>query len=176
MATTLSKKLPDMPKGNWKAGLKFSPKIATKEKAPKVEKPKKEIKKTPIKPSQKPIKKTPIKKVGARKKKRISEYGTESAFFARIWEKRVKAGDIWCDICGEEVKSPVLGGKLIRPECFAHKLAKGMYPNNDIRYLEENIGVVCSAECHHKQDEMYNDLEVRNNMEREFLSIIQNRS
>lgn len=167
------KKLPDMPKGNWKAWLAFSPKIAAKEKKEKETKPQKELKRTPLKPSTKPIKKTPLAKVGARKKARISEYGTESAFFARIWNERVEHGMIWCDECKhEEVRTPVLDSKLIRPECFAHKLSKWLYEK--FRYLKQNIGVVCSVKCHHAQDKRLEAQEVRNELEKEFDLLLKN--
>jgi len=167
MATTLSKKLPDMPKGNWKAWLAFSPKTtSTKEKKEKEVKPKKELKRTPLKPSTKPIKKTPLAKVGARKKARISEYGTESDFMVRVWKERVECGNLWCEVCGEEVKTPVLNEKLVKPQCFAHKLSKGMYEK--FRYLKQNIAVVCSIKCHHSLDETLNDQSVRNDLEKEF--------
>lgn len=130
-------------------------------------KPKKELKRTPLKTSTKPIKKTPLKQIGERKKRRISEYGTESDFFVRIWNERVEAGMIWCDECKEnEVKTPVLDGKLVKPQCFAHKLSKGLY--DKFRYLKPNIGVVCSIKCHHAQDKRLESQEVRNDLEKEF--------
>lgn len=175
MATTLSKKLPDMPKGNWKTWLAFSPKTtSTKEKKEKEVKPKKELKRTPLKPSTKPIKKTPLAKVGARKKARISEYGTESDFFFLCWED---AGwlekEVICSCgCGEPVRQPFVYDeekekwKLVKPQCFAHKLSKWLYEK--FRYLKQNIGIVATIKCHHKQDKDLESQEKRNELEKEF--------
>lgn len=119
-----------------------------------------------MKPSTKPIKKTPLKQIGERKKRRISEYGTESDFMVRVWKERVECGNIWCEVCGEEVRTPVLNDKLVKPQCFAHKLSKGMYEK--FRYLKQNIAVVCSIKCHHSIDETLNDQSVRNDLEKEY--------
>jgi len=119
-----------------------------------------------LKPSTKPIKKTPLKQIGERKKRRISEYGTESDFMVRVWKERVECGNIWCEVCGEEVRTPVLNDKLVKPQCFAHKLSKGMYEK--FRYLKQNIAVVCSIKCHHSIDETLNDQSVRNDLEKEY--------
>lgn len=74
---------------------------------------------------------------------------------------------IWCDECKkEEVRTPVLDGKLVKPQCFAHKLSKGLYEK--FRYLKPNIGVVCSIKCHHTQDKRLESPEVRNELEKEF--------
>lgn len=172
--TAFPKKLPDMPKGNWKAWLAFSPKIATKEKKEKETKPVKELKRTPLKPSTKPIKKTPLAKVGARKKARISEYGTESDFFFKVWEFAgwlEKAVICTCG-CKQVIKDPFIQDeesgkwKLVKPQCFAHKLAKWLYPR--FRYLRQNIGLVATFKCHSTQDKQLESPEVRNELEKEF--------
>lgn len=156
-----------MPKSDWKKDFGKVKIVDNREKPQKVVKQKKEPKKTPLK---KPTK--PIKQIGERKKRRISEYGTESDHFRRVWEARVEHGDIWCEVCGEEVREPFVQnsetGKwnIVKPQCFAHKLAKGMYEK--FRYLEQNIGLVCSIKCHNEQDKLLNDPMIRKNMEDEF--------
>lgn len=176
--TAFPKKLPDMPKGNWKAWLKFSPTIAAKEKKEKEVKTPKPLKRTPLKPSTTPIRKTPLAKVGARKKARISAHGAESAFYLNIW---IAAGGmqekIFCACgCWEQVKDPFIWNeekeewKLVKPQCFAHILAKGLYEK--FRYLACNIDFVATIKCHHKNDEKYTDLVVRKELENKFDLII----
>lgn len=84
----------------------------------------------------------------------------------RVWKERLEKHNIWCEVCGEEVKTPVLNEKLVKPQCFAHKLSKGMYEK--FRYLKQNIAVVCSIKCHHSLDETLNDQSVRNDLEKEY--------
>lgn len=59
-----SKRIPDMPKNSdWKKGFDKFAIVDKREKPVKEKKPKKELKKTPLKPSTKPLKRTPLKKV-----------------------------------------------------------------------------------------------------------------
>lgn len=199
------KKLPDMPKGNWKAGLKFGPKISSsdkpkKEKAtappkgpskkkekpipldkpqekslqafpkppPKEKKKPKPLKRTPLKPPMKPI-----AQVWKKKRERIDNGGSETEVFKTIWNERLHCCQkCWIimewaleafrwidDAKGEKVQ------RLIRPECFAHLLAKKMYPEH--RLDPRNIRLVCSKTCHKLTDEEYNDLEKRRLLDEE---------
>lgn len=174
------KKQAEMPKGNWKAWLAFSPKTSTPEKKkpekPQKEspppKPKKELKRTPLKPPKKPI-----AKIGKKRKERILSDWSETDMNRDIWNTRPH----WCEQCGEVIegaKEPFRWTenakgekvqKLIRPECFAHKLAKGMYPKH--RLNPENIALVCSRDCHHLIDQEYSNLEIRRLLDEE-LSLI----
>jgi len=56
------------------------------------------------------------------------------------------------------------------PWCFAHRLAKFMYP--DYRLMIENIALVCSIECHAKVDKR-TGWEERNRLEKEFRTILE---
>jgi hypothetical protein len=56
--------------------------------------------------------------------------------------------------------------KLVKPQCFAHKLSKGLYEK--FRYLKQNIGIVATIKCHGKQDKDLESQEVRNDLEKEF--------
>lgn len=60
---TFPKKQPDMPKAGWKDSFDAFKLKDNREKKVKEKKPKKELKKTPLKPSTKPLKRTPLKKV-----------------------------------------------------------------------------------------------------------------
>lgn len=201
----LSKKLPDMPKWNWKAWLAFSPRTSTPEKpkkekatappnkvnkkvktvdilppdvnkkiafpkpTPKEKKKPKPLKKTPLKPPTKPI-----SKIGKKRKDRILNEWSETDMNREIWNTRPQ----WCEQCGCEVKNAFMWTenwkgekvqKLIRPECFAHKLAKGMYPQH--RLNPDNIALVCSTDCHHLIDEEWSNLEMRRLLDEELSNI-----
>jgi hypothetical protein len=95
-----------------------------------------------------------------------------------IWNTRPQ----WCEQCGVNIDKALVPfiwsedpatkekvQKLIRPECFAHKLAKGLYPKH--RLNPDNIALVCSKDCHHLIDEEYRPLEVRRLLDEE-LSLI----
>lgn len=58
-----SKRIPDMPKAGWKKSFDKFATIDKREKPVKEKKPRKELKRTPLKPSTKPLKRTPLKKV-----------------------------------------------------------------------------------------------------------------
>jgi hypothetical protein len=151
----LSKKIPPMPAKNWKKDFdKFAITPMTKSK------PEKEKKVT------KPLKRTPIAPIGKKKKARILEEGSEVDLFRKIWNTRPRV----CEECGKPVKGAFLGKALIKPQCFSHKLPKGMY--SKFRLLEENIDLVCSMECHTENAKKYEDLETRYNMEKEFTSLL----
>lgn len=166
--------------GNWKKDLPFSKKLAPlpakgwkkdfdqfalkqTEKKPKAEKapPKPLQRKTPL-----PRPTKPIAQIGKKKKLRILEEGSEVDLFRGIWMDRLH----FCEECGEEIKGAFLGKSLIKPQCFSHKLPKGMYPK--FRLLPENIDLVCSMECHNKNAKSYEDLETRYNMEIEFTALL----
>lgn len=95
---------------------------------------------------QEPIRRTPIATRGKRTKERILQNGTETELFRKIWDERPHV----CEQCGDPIRQVFLGKSLIKPQCFAHKLSKGRYPEH--RYNPKNIGLVCSIECHHEQD------------------------
>lgn len=205
MTIAFPKKLPDMPKWNWKAGLKFAPRTSTPEK------PKKEKATAPPKPSKKPEKKPPLDKppeksslafpkpipkekkkpkplkktplpppkkriaqIGKKRRERIDSGGSETEVFKTIWNNRPH----WCEQCGviidkalvpfiwsEDPATKEKVQKLIRPECFAHKLAKGMYPQH--RLNPENIALVCSFDCHALIDQEWSNLEMRRLLDEE---------
>lgn len=63
-----------------------------------------------------------------------------------------------------------MNGKLVKPQCFAHILAKWMYPS--FRLLKDNLQLVCSIDCHSRCDEMHLDLWVRRELEEKFNKIL----
>lgn len=204
MTIAFPKKLPDMPKGNWKAWLKFAPRTST------TDKPKKEKTTAPPKVSKKPEKKPtldkppeksnlafpkpppkekkkpkplkriplppptkPIAQIWKKKRERIDNGWSETDVFKKIWNSRLHC----CQKCWvvmewaleafrwiQDAKSEKVQ-KLIRPECFAHLLAKKMYPKH--RLDPRNIRLVCSTDCHKLTDEEYNDLEKRRLLDEE---------
>lgn len=99
-------------------------------------------------------KKKRISPIGQKKKQRIKENGTEKDFFHEVWKSRAdEHGRHWCEVCGVEITEP-------KSWCFAHKLSKGRYPS--MRYIPENIWLVCSIDCHSEQDKQnrWNDLQI----------------
>jgi hypothetical protein len=64
-----------------------------------------------------------------------------------------------CTICHRYIEVP-------KAECFAHILAKWMYP--EYRLNEDNISLVCSKVCHKRVDKLvlWNKLEIRWKLER----------
>lgn len=169
------KKLPDMPKAGWKKDfdafqLKDNRKANAppKEKKPVSKKPEKKESLDKPKKVPKPLKRTPLKprtkpiaQIGKKRKERIENEGSEVDVFLDIWNTRPH----WCEHCGEIIKKAkepfrwienAKGEnvqKLIRPECFAHKLAKGLYPAH--RLKPDNIALVCSRDCHKGIDVEY---------------------
>ena len=98
----------------------------------------------------------PIAPIGKRTKERIAKFGTETALHDTIWDSRSHR----CCMCTRDIpeRSPI---------CFAHKLSKGMYEK--YRYMEANIGLVCSIDCHAAMDKMYQGklevhIDMRNNL------------
>ena len=126
------KKLPDMPKWNWKAQLPFSPTLTTKL-PPKELKPRGELKK-PVKTA-KP--KKPIAKISEKKKKRIKEQGSETDLFKKIWNERPHQ----CEKCGYVLKEP-------KPHNFDHKISKSRW--EEYRLDPTNIQIFCFS-CHYKK-------------------------
>lgn len=97
------------------------------------------------------------------------------------WEKWLSVGGeeqaVICACgCGKEVKDTFVFDektqkpKLVKPQCFAHILPKGMYPK--FRYLLQNIDVVATIDCHHENDKKYTDLELRAVKEKQFTSFL----
>ena len=129
---------------------------------PKEKKKPKPLKRSPLPPPTKPL-----AQMGKKRKERILTEGSETDMNREIWNTRPH----WCEQCGviiEKALEPFRWienakgervQKLIRPECFAHKLAKGMYPQH--RLKPDNIALVCSRACHAQIDIEYGDLETR---------------
>ena len=129
---------------------------------PKEKKKPKPLKRTPLKPPTKPN-----AQIWKKRRERIDSGGSETDMNREIWNTRPHACEqCWVvmewalepfkwieDAKGEKVQ------KLIRPECFAHKLAKKMYPQH--RLDPRNIEMVCSRECHKAVDIEWSDLEWR---------------
>lgn len=166
-------KMAPMPSKWWKRELPGSHIASMPWKAPKEKKPPKPLKRTPLPPPTKPI-----AKIGKRKKERISLYGTESDFFFCVWEYNgwlVK--DIICSCwCKKKVVKPFIQDektgkwKLVKPQCFSHKLSKGLYER--FRYLKENISIVATKECHDRKDKELIDQVKRNELEAELDMIL----
>lgn len=84
------------------------------------------------------IKKTePPKVVTIKKRKNTGE----KEVFEEIRNERPHI----CTICKKNIIEA-------QARCFAHLLAKGMYPK--YRLNKDNIALVCSIECHHELDSM----------------------
>jgi hypothetical protein len=65
--------------------------------------------------------------------------------YSPIWEKYIfeqirNTRKPICCVCSKYIHEP-------QARCFAHLLAKGMYPQ--YRLYDANIALVCSPECHH---------------------------
>ena len=149
-------------------GIDTSPqlKFAKPQKAPK--KTPKPLKRSPLPPPTKPL-----AQMGKKRKERILTEGSETDMNREIWNTRPH----WCECCGviiEKALEPFRWienakgervQKLIRPECFAHKLAKGKYPQH--RLKPDNIALVCSRACHAQIDIEYGDLETRRLLDEE---------
>lgn len=136
---------------------------------PKEKKKPKPLKRTPLKPPTKPI-----AQIWKKRRERIDSGGSETDMNREIWNTRPQ----WCEQCGCEVKNAFMWTengkgekvqKLIRPECFAHKLAKGMYPQH--RLNPENIALVCSFDCHALIDQEWSNLEMRRLLDEELTLI-----
>ena len=76
----------------------------------------------------------PVKKVWKKTTARLKEKGLETRVHIEIWNTRPRR----CQICGGEIR-------FFDPSCFAHILAKGQYPDNDIRYNPLNFALVHSV-------------------------------
>lgn len=135
---------------------------------PKEKKKPKPLKRTPLKPPTKPI-----AQIGKKRRERIDNGWSETDMNREIWNTRPHCCEqcwlvmekalepfIWIDDAkGEKVQ------KLVRPECFAHKLAKKMYPKH--RLDPRNITLVCSRDCHKLVDLEWSDLEWRRKLDEE---------
>lgn len=84
------------------------------------------------------IKKTERPKVVTIKKRKNTG---EKEVFEEIRNERPHI----CTICKKNIIEA-------QARCFAHLLAKGMYPK--YRLNKDNIALVCSIECHHELDSM----------------------
>lgn len=170
-----------MPKAGWKKDFDAFQLKDNRKSEKKTEPPKKK----PV--SKKPEKKPPLDKPPEKsslafpkpppkekkKRERIDNGWSETEVFKKIWNSRLHCCQkCWVvmewaleafrwieDAKGEKVQ------KLIRPECFAHLLAKKMYPKH--RLDPRNIRLVCSTDCHKLTDEEYNDLEKRRLLDEE---------
>jgi len=91
------KKQKEMPKGNWKAPLAFSPTSTIKLSSKELKR-----KEDPIKREKTAKPKKPIKKISDKKKKRIKEEGSEVDLFKKIWNERLHQ----CENCGYILKNP----------------------------------------------------------------------
>lgn len=143
-------------------------KLAFPKPPPKEKKKPKPLKRTPLPPPTKPI-----AQIWKKKRERIDNGWSETEVFKKIWNSRLHC----CEKCWvvmewaleafrwiEDAKGEMVQ-KLIRPECFAHLLAKKMYPLH--RLDPRNIRLVCSKDCHKLTDEEYNDLEKRRLLDEE---------
>lgn len=168
-------KVAPMPPKNWKKDFdqfavktmeKKQPhkKIQNENESQKEEKKaeRKELKRTPLKRSTVPLRKTPLAPIGKKKKERLKNQWSEVDVFRDIWNERPH----FCEICWIEVKNAFMNERLVKPQCFAHILAKWMYPK--FRMMKENIMQVCSINCHTQCDEMHLDLWVRKELEEKF--------
>ena len=152
--------LPPMPKWNWKSELAFWMKSSEK-KQPK-----------PIKRTHLPHPTKLIAKMGKKRIERIKNEWSETDMNRKIWNERPH----FCEQCWiiiEWAQEPfrwIIDSKwekvqkLIRPECFAHVLAKWMYPKH--RLNPKNIKMVCGKVCHGIIDKIYSDISKRNEFEK----------
>lgn len=143
------KKLPDLPKWDWKKNLRFW--VVNSEKVVK------EVHKMKVKPWK------PIPKISEKKKKRMKEEWTEVQVFREVWETTPHI----CQHCKKPVNNAFIWERLIKPQCFPHKLPKSMFPK--CRLIPQNIWLVCSIECHREFDKDWKDLEKRRLFEQELL-------
>lgn len=155
MSIAFPKTFAPIPK-DWKKDLKFW--VITPEKVKK-DKPQ-EVHKQKIKRNK------PIALIGKRKKERLKNEGSEVDTFRIVWEETPHI----CQECWKPVHNAFINDKLIKPQCFPHKLPKSMFPK--LRLIPKNIWLVCSIDCHHNFDKKWKDLEVRRNFEQELLLIL----
>lgn len=184
-------KVAPMPQKGWKKEFNQFPiqtmekkqpqkKIKTVESDEPEEKPKvrKELKRTPLKRSAVPLRKTPLAPIGKKKKERLKNEWSEVDVFQERW----LTGDQCCEICllqgkkpeDAKVKNAFMNGKLIKPQCFPHRLAKWLFPQ--FRLLLENIWLVCWIGHHTEFDLLHLEPAVRNALEEKFNLIIQQKS
>lgn len=185
------KKQQDMPKAWWKKDFdqfavktmeKKQPhkKIQNENESQKEEKKaeRKELKRTPLKQSTVPLRKTPLAPIGKKKKERLKNEWSEVDVFQERW----LTGDQCCEICllqgkkpeDAKVKNAFMNGKLIKPQCFPHRLAKWLFPQ--FRLLLENIWLVCWIWHHTEFDLLHLEPAVRNALEEKFNLIIKQKS
>ena len=112
------------------------------------EKPKvrKELKRTPLKRSTVPLRKTPLAPIGKKKKERLKNEWSEVDVFLEKWNTSERI----CEVCWKEVKNAFMNWRLVKPQCFPHKLSKWRYP--EYRYNIKNISICCSIACHSELD------------------------
>lgn len=120
------KKIPDMPKWNWKKDLKFWANFQSTKKEPKP------LKRSPLPPSTKPI-----AKIGKRKIERIKNEGSETDIFMTIWNNRPHI----CENCWQTLNEP-------KTHNFDHIIPKSRW--KEYRLDEDNIQIVCFA-CHYEK-------------------------
>lgn len=145
---------------NWKKDLKFW--VITPEKVIK-DKPQ-EIHKQKIKRNK------PIAKIWRNKRERLKREGSEVDVFRIVWDNNPHV----CQECWKPVHNAFINDRLIKPQCFPHRLPKSMFPK--LRLLPENIWLVCGIPCHNEYDKKWRDLEIRRNFEQELLLILNSRT
>lgn len=96
------------------------------------------------------IKRTPIKRVWKRTKERLKEFGSERVSHVKKWNNSDKC----CVICWTNLVNLFWSNDIkdIPSYCFAHILAKGMYPV--YRYLINNLALVCGIPHHWTVDKL----------------------
>lgn len=104
------------------------------------------LRKTPLKRSQKPLKRTPLAPIWKKKKERLKNEWSEVDVFLDVWNTREHI----CEVCWKEVKHAFMNWRLVKPQCFPHKLSKWRYP--EYRYNIKNISICCSIACHNELD------------------------
>ncbi len=137
----------------------------------------KELKRTPLKQSTVPLRKTPLAPIGKKKKERLKNEWSEVDVFQERWI----TGDRLCEVCllqwktpeKSKVKDAFINWKLIKPQCFPHRLSKWLYPQ--FRLLLENVWLVCWIDHHSEFDKIYAEPEVRRTVEEKFNLILSQR-
>lgn len=152
-------KVAPMPQKNWKKDFdqfavktmeKKQPhkKIQNENESQKEEKKaeRKELKRTPLKRSTVPLRKTPLAPIGKKKKERLKNEWSEVDVFLEKWNTSERI----CEVCWKEVTNAFMNWRLVKPQCFPHKLSKWRYP--EYRYNIKNISICCSIACHSELD------------------------
>lgn len=97
----------------------------------------------------KQLNRTKINKVSEKKKERIKNWWSEIEVFRHKLITSQINGDLFCDVCNTRFSI-----ENAKPWCLPHWLNKKDYPH--LRLFINNLGIVCSIECHKKFDELVN--------------------